>query len=382
MRAIGVAAIGFAPLIAWELFALVYYGFPFPNTMYAKLYTGISQIELWQQGVLYFLEGVGTDPLTIATLVVGLTLPWLRPDRRLRATSVGLAIYLIYIVYIGGDFMTGRFLSAPLFCAVAILVQQPLIQAPRLAVAGLFVLVVALGLANPAQAPWLANESYNVAAIDGKGIADERGHYYNLYGLLLSDRLNRLEAGGQLPGTTDPQDYMHCGIGMRGFQASPYTHIIDFCGLTDAFVARLPTIYAPNWRIGHPIRRLPNGYEGTLRTGENQIVDADLAHFYERLSVVTQSPLFNPDRWVEIWHFNTGQYDRLVDHDAQTYPDRIHAPWVNFDSNWPEHLAYLEEFGAETFRGAEFDAQGITVEFDEPQHGVGSIWASISTIST
>ena len=47
-------AAGFAPLVAWEIFSIVYYGVPFPNTAYAKLATGIPQHELSIQGLTYF----------------------------------------------------------------------------------------------------------------------------------------------------------------------------------------------------------------------------------------------------------------------------------------------------------------------------------------
>ena len=40
------AALGLTPAIAWTAFAVLYYGFPFPNTAYAKLATGISRSEL------------------------------------------------------------------------------------------------------------------------------------------------------------------------------------------------------------------------------------------------------------------------------------------------------------------------------------------------
>src|SRR5262245_52530567 len=42
------------PFVAWEAFAIFYYGFPFPNSAYAKLGTGISSPELAQQGLRYF----------------------------------------------------------------------------------------------------------------------------------------------------------------------------------------------------------------------------------------------------------------------------------------------------------------------------------------
>ena len=43
-----------SPFILWSLFSLIYYGFLFPNTAYAKLNTGIPRIEIFIQGLKYF----------------------------------------------------------------------------------------------------------------------------------------------------------------------------------------------------------------------------------------------------------------------------------------------------------------------------------------
>src|SRR3989442_2849989 len=57
-------ALGFVPLVAWEVFSLIYYGFLVPNTAYAKLATGIPRADLLYQGGLYLLDAVGTDPIS------------------------------------------------------------------------------------------------------------------------------------------------------------------------------------------------------------------------------------------------------------------------------------------------------------------------------
>ena len=54
--------------VAWTIFALVYYGFPFPNTAYAKLATGIDPGELRAQGLLYLLDSLDRDPITLTTI--------------------------------------------------------------------------------------------------------------------------------------------------------------------------------------------------------------------------------------------------------------------------------------------------------------------------
>ena len=65
--------IGFVPVVAWELFSLFYYGFPFPNTAYAKLKTGIPASELTRQGILYLQDSIARDPITLTAIGATLT---------------------------------------------------------------------------------------------------------------------------------------------------------------------------------------------------------------------------------------------------------------------------------------------------------------------
>ncbi|MCD4674143.1 MAG: glycosyltransferase family 39 protein, partial [Anaerolineaceae bacterium] len=59
------------PFLLWELFATFYYGFPFPNTAYAKLNTGLVSIDLIHQGLLYLLNAIQYDPIT--PLMIGIS---------------------------------------------------------------------------------------------------------------------------------------------------------------------------------------------------------------------------------------------------------------------------------------------------------------------
>src|SRR3990172_3650185 len=110
-------------LFAWEMFSLFYYGFFFPNTAYAKLNTGINQSDLIKQGLYYLLDSLYLDPLTFFVLLAGILAALLKRKSELIPLAVGTGLYIIYIVNIGGDFMSGRFLSAPLLCAVIILTR-------------------------------------------------------------------------------------------------------------------------------------------------------------------------------------------------------------------------------------------------------------------
>lgn len=320
---LAILAAAFLPFLLWEGFSLLYYGFPFPNTAYAKLDSDLPLGVLIQSGVFYFLESVSVDPLTGMTILIAAILAWLQGDWRLRWLSVGMLLYLFYVLRLGGDFMAGRFLSTPFLVAVVILAS--LIRLPLSSVATLLMTaaVVLVGFFNPLQTPVLSNATYAMRVVDSNGIADERGVYYGVYGLLRSNRNNRLVQTNAQPGTENPANFVHCGIGMRGFSASPYTHIVDACGLADALLARLPPMHDPEWRIGHPLRAVPGGYMRSIQSGSNQLNDPRLAQYYDKLNLILRAPLFDRQRLWEIWRFNRGAYDFLIDQDHYRYPTAV-----------------------------------------------------------
>jgi arabinofuranosyltransferase len=115
--------VGTLPATAWTMFALLYYGFPFPNTAYAKLRMDIAGNEIWAQGVLYLVDSLDRDPVTLTVVVFAAVLGLAERSALSRACAAGLLLDLLYVVSIGGDFMSGRFLAVPLFVAVLIVGQ-------------------------------------------------------------------------------------------------------------------------------------------------------------------------------------------------------------------------------------------------------------------
>ena len=111
---------GLIPLATWELFSIVYYGFPFPNTAYAKLSTGIPPGEVASQGFAYLLNSAANDPVTLLAIGVFVSVALAAQPRVTWPVALGTVLYVMYVVRVGGDFMSGRFLTAPLFCAVAL----------------------------------------------------------------------------------------------------------------------------------------------------------------------------------------------------------------------------------------------------------------------
>ena len=77
------------------------------------------------QGCYYLWNSLKTDPVTLATIAAALGFAcWQRKPRRV-CVAAGIALYLLYVVRIGGDFMSGRYLTAPLLAAVGVLVSVP-----------------------------------------------------------------------------------------------------------------------------------------------------------------------------------------------------------------------------------------------------------------
>ncbi len=96
------------PLLLWTGFSLAYYGMPFPNTYYAKAATGIERIALVQAGINYYLVNLFFDPVTVIGVLAG-TYYLLRSKQI--AIGLGLLLNLLYVLWLGGDYMLTRFLT-------------------------------------------------------------------------------------------------------------------------------------------------------------------------------------------------------------------------------------------------------------------------------
>ena len=309
------AAAGMLPLAAWLAFAVVYYGFPLPNTAYAKLGTGLTPAELAPQGLLYVRNLLTRSPVTAVVIVAGVAEAM---RRRNRALGLGVLLYLAYTVRVGGDFMSGRFFTVPFVGALAVLARGPLAR-PGRAGAVLVAAVVAAGLAWPRCPVWSGRGYGGGGAADWDledGITDERAVYYPSTGLLNVPWGSRLpdhhwvDEGNEARLSGQKVVYQK-GVGLFALAAGPGVHVVDGHALADPLLARLP-ILPGHWRIGHFVRLPPRGYLETLATGGNRIEDPDLARFYDRLALVVRGPVFRLERFRTIVGFQLGRYDPLV----------------------------------------------------------------------
>jgi arabinofuranosyltransferase len=344
-RTLGLVALGLSPMALWEGFSLLYYGVLFPNTAYAKLGTGIPAADLLVQGGRYLADSLVRDPVTLPTILLGVAIPFVRRDGKGIAAAVGVLLYVAYTVKIGGDFMSGRFLAAPLLAAAVLIARVPLRlgPVPRPTLAGAAVVAVVVLGAIPPASPLRGGPDYADRTLR-HGIADERGWYFQALGLLNGRhglpegfdtkwpaRFKALTDAGrsfvavpdraagdwrmlELPHRDPPLGLVVQGrVGRFAYGVGPRVYVIDTLGLGDPFLARLPAKGATtgSWRIGHFARAVPMGYPESILQGRNRLVDPDYARLYADLVLATRAPLFAPGRLGAIWRLNTGAYAGL-----------------------------------------------------------------------
>jgi arabinofuranosyltransferase len=315
-RGLGAIAVGLSPAAAWLLFATVYYGFPLPNTYYAKVATGIPAWLSYQQGLAYVLNSLNFDPVTLATIALAAVMA-LRTRRVVHLAGVaGSVLYVLYTISIGGDFMSGRFFSMPFFLSALLVVDLVERVAVVLALAAV---LAAYNVTSP-LAPVKTRASYDQAWNWHlqNGIKDERGYYHGITNLLFFDPFRTMPdhvwyREGLSFRQGPKRATIQGSIGYFGFMAGPTKYVIDRNALSDPLLARLPVsdrLYF-EFYIGHYFRDLPEGYVESCEQGQNLLRDPLLHDYYDRVRNVTRGPLFTRARFRDIWDLNVGRYRRL-----------------------------------------------------------------------
>jgi arabinofuranosyltransferase len=327
-RALPIVMAGLAPLFAWELFSIIYYGFPVPNTAYAKLPDAVPLGVRLAKGVGYLASSARFDPVAALVLACGMSAPLVFRARRCLPLAAGAGAYLLYALYVGGDFMAGRFFTAPMVLALAAAMRSVPAETrgwPLVPAAAAVALTLSFGIRSPLLTTARYGAAWDRAAnIDARGVADERAVYYPFTGLL------RAQQAGQPPqhpwfdeGRALPPGGVRASfwIGFTGFGAPRDAYIIDELGLADPLMARLPPSAPLTGRTGHLGRVVPPGYLETRRTGKNQLQNPALARYLDRLRLVAEGDLFTAERWRAIWELKPGRLDALRAHSLDVYVD-------------------------------------------------------------
>lgn len=310
-------SLAFGPLVAWEAFSLAYYGSLVPNTGVAKLGASLSRSELLEHGLSYLLQPTWNDPTTLLLVFTGLPLGMLRGGSLVRALCAGALGYVAYVVWIGGDFMGGRFLSAPVLVAVLASMRSMPVPRPavQLGLAALALLLQVLPL-TPTWGPPLAQASVAELSLSDTcldGVCNERAFYgpYTGFRPALGSPLrppHAWSARGQQWAREPERARVAGAIGFRGYFAGPRVTVVDYFGLSDPLLARLP--HDPRlheWKPGHLQRCLPRGYLEAVVSGPSALPDPALRAYYEDIWRVTRDPLWSRARWESIWTLNVSQ---------------------------------------------------------------------------
>ncbi len=284
--------------------------------------TGISQAELYQQGWFYFQNSLNWDRVTLPVIALGVLLSFLQREPKRISLALGIVLYLGYILSIGGDFMSGRFFSAPFLLSLALILSLPKIQGVKIGpvtslVATCFILFAGFTSHKP---PMLVQATERNGATDEHGIADEKLVYFRCCSLLgqwdgnttikIADDARKAEQEGV-------RLVIRESIGVYGFYTGPDVYIMDKVCLSDPLRARLPVTGA--WRIGHFYRDYPLGYPETIEAGfVNRIREPHLYEYYDRLILITRGKLFSTERIKTIVLFNLGAYNHLLDEYMQS----------------------------------------------------------------
>jgi len=336
------ALIGFSPLIAWCVFAVVYYGFLFPNTYYAKLSAGFDSAWYWERGLHYLRNSLDWDPITLVMILSVTLWAWLARSKRESVLMLGAVLYVLYVVKIGGDFMSGRFFSTPFILALLVgaqLVVHQVKSAREAALGGMIpLLLVGFIVApfNPVIRP-LYNEkrppipNYEPAV----ATADEALYYCPMTCLMNKQfhesfwKRDRERAYVENLSPLEMPVVLTGGVGMVSYY-NPQTRFVDVFALGDALLARLPHDFAlqeRDFRIGHIGRKVPAGYYATLATGKNEIASPCIRPLYDDLRAVIAGPLFTVERFAA--------WKRLTI-DNRNYVDACRDPmgFMGYEHGW------------------------------------------------
>lgn len=295
------------PAVCWFLFSALYYGSLLPNTYYSKTNVEDSFIQILSQGLRYYIFELKWDPIVFAFLpVIAIIRAVLRKNSGPVFISLVFSLpYLAYILFVGGDFMAGRFFTYVIFLLGVALVRLEGLERKEIYVLASVLIFCNIFLSSTPihsvkqqakQNPWLLE--------DGE-IADEKLWYFPGTGLAWYDKkdslLSNLANKKPFFPPTDQKVFIKYNTGVLGFFL-PDQYIIDIIALGDPLLSRIQG----KGRVGHKIRRLPSGYFESVVSGENKIMDPGLKEYYNSLMLLNRGKVFDHRRLELFWKFQFG----------------------------------------------------------------------------
>ena len=245
--------VGASPLIAWFCFAFFYYGFFLPNTKYAKLDTNIDPMNYVNEGWHYFRHLLGMDTASSLLLLAlpVLALPAVRAVRPLRnpqamlplMLALGVWLYSLYIINIGGDYMIGRFWALPVWSAIWLLyVFLPPLPAAHMATIAAVLALTSPVVLNPLRDKFPEITVHRWRMDDARHVFGGNTLFHGFWPPRINTQANHKFVGWGKNVAKIPPPHAEKAhyIGMLGYYAGPQAHIIDEVALADALLSHLP----------------------------------------------------------------------------------------------------------------------------------------------
>ncbi|MCR5267286.1 MAG: glycosyltransferase family 39 protein [Lachnospiraceae bacterium] len=330
IKAVFIGLGGLSPFVIWELFSVFYYGFFVPNTAFVKLGTGIPETEYIKRGIMFFLTSAFCDVLLIAVPLFVIVLSVFAGKWKERYLSIGIVFYLIYVIWVGGDFMLGRHFTVLFFMALITFLhmQNADFFGHRPKICSSFAAaILVLGLLCNLVSPVITTQY-----LFGNGnspIADERAGYFH-YTSLFNNTLSYLKTGklvlrdawneagiDEFRQWEQPGGILRMVSGISMYYNSDL-YLNDQYALGDPFLSKLPAVLEENWRIGHMWREVPEGYYESAYTNENHVEDPNLHQYLDVIRLITRGELTDPERIRAIVDINLGKYDYLIENYQKT----------------------------------------------------------------
>ncbi len=236
----------------WLGFSLFYYGSPFPNTLYAKVWgSGIAASRLLEGGLDYYQLSFQLDPISLVAIAFGLATCLIERERRRVGLAVGLAAYLVYVVQHGSDQMTPRFFSSPTVIAAYVIgwsvthSRLPKILERRSWVG---LAIACLMIANLAG-PYVPLKSLDPEWGVGNAKRSKQGRNDHRATMHIG-RLSRHEQNIDFftpDRATEREVQLIVAIGLYSLQRGPNLHVLDIYALPDPLLSRI-AIKIKYWR--------------------------------------------------------------------------------------------------------------------------------------
>lgn len=385
--------LGFVPLLIWEIFSLIYYGLPFPNTYYAKTYNFLPLYQKTWSGLNYLWFTLLYDPITLLVILSGSILLFTRRHLMAAAFAFGALAYVMYVVIIGGDFMGGRLLTPAYLLIVIglILFWIPTITVRQATALIAAILLTTFFAASPAHS--LYAKDFRISRWNL--VVDQRMRFIraglfqmdDFYAFNIDPTHTWINEGAFfvrsiIRGTAfrvEPEDdwvklgkfwrtqvdeqgpFVETHIsGIAAYYAGPRVHVVNNAAITDPLLAHIPPIYSSNWRPGHFFRIIPAGYIQVLEGDADELQDESMANFYSIIRRVTRGPLFEEGRLAAIVELNRTKFSDYA-------PEAVNAlrfPFMQY-VDYGEVIAAQSANGPLTFSFTE-DGSGVEVVLAEP----------------